>query len=90
MEDIAVSKRFDSSPNNLPLQVNRFIGRESEMTAVRGLLVTTRLLTLTGAGGSGKTRLAFRSQPTSWRSSSMVSGGWSWQRSPILCSCRRP
>ena len=54
------SKHFDTSPNNLPLQVNRFIGREREMTAVRGLLVTTRLLTLTGAGGSGKTRLALQ------------------------------
>ena len=49
-----------TSPNNLPLQVNRFIGREREMTAVRGLLATTRLLTLTGAGGSGKTRLALQ------------------------------
>ncbi len=49
-----------SAPNNLPLQVNRFIGREREMTAVRGLLVTTRLLTLTGSGGSGKTRLALQ------------------------------
>jgi len=49
-----------TSPNNLPLQVNRFIGREREMTAVRGLLATTRLLTLTGAGGSDKTRLALQ------------------------------
>ena len=49
-----------TTPNNLPLQVNRFIGREREMTAVRGLLVTSRLLTLTGAGGSGKTRLALK------------------------------
>ena len=60
MEDVAVSKHFNTSPNNLPLQVNRFIGREREMTAVRGLLMTTRLLTLTGAGGSGKTRLALQ------------------------------
>src|SRR5262245_58965624 len=60
MDDVAVSKHFDTSPNNLPLQVNRFIGRERELTAVRGLLVTTRLLTHTGAGGSGKTRLALQ------------------------------
>src|SRR5262249_9166591 len=44
--------------HNLPLQMNRFIGREREITAVRGLLLTTRLLTLTGAGGSVKTRFA--------------------------------
>ncbi|HEY6286396.1 MAG TPA: NB-ARC domain-containing protein, partial [Ktedonobacteraceae bacterium] len=59
-EDALVAKNFDTSPNNLPLQVNRFIGREREMTEVRGLLVTTRLLTLTGSGGSGKTRLALQ------------------------------
>ena len=60
MDGVGVSKPFDPPPNNLPLQVNRFIGREREMTAVRDLLVTTRLLTLTGAGGSGKTRLALQ------------------------------
>lgn len=60
MEHGAVPKRFDSSPNNLPLQVNRFIGRERELTAIKGLLATTRLLTLNGTGGSGKTRLALQ------------------------------
>ena len=60
MENVGVSKRFDPSLNNLPLQMNRFIGREREMVAVRELLVTTRLLTLTGTGGSGKTRLALQ------------------------------
>jgi non-specific serine/threonine protein kinase len=54
----AVPERFNTSPGNLPLQLNRFIGREREITAVRGLFATTRLLSLTGAGGSGKTRLA--------------------------------
>ena len=49
-----------TSPNNLPLQVNRFIGRERELTAVRELLANSRLLTLSGAGGSGKTRLALQ------------------------------
>ncbi len=60
IEDTPVAKVFETSPNNLPLQVNRFIGREREMTEVRALLATTRLLTLTGAGGSGKTRLALQ------------------------------
>ena len=40
--------------------VNRFIGREREMIQVKALLATTRLLTLTGSGGSGKTRLALQ------------------------------
>jgi predicted ATPase/DNA-binding CsgD family transcriptional regulator len=60
MEDVTVSKPFNTSSNNLPIQVNRFIGREREMAAVRGLLMTSRLLTLAGAGGSGKTRLALQ------------------------------
>src|SRR6478736_4468483 len=45
-------------PNNLPLQLSSFIGREREIAEVRGLLATARLVTLTGAGGCGKTRLA--------------------------------
>jgi predicted ATPase len=47
-------------PNNLPTQLNRFIGREKEIEEVNALLESTRLLTLTGMGGSGKTRLALR------------------------------
>jgi non-specific serine/threonine protein kinase len=60
MGDGPVPKHVDTCPDNLPLQLNRFIGREREITAVRRLLLTTRLLTLTGAGGSGKTRLALQ------------------------------
>lgn len=44
----------------LPAEVNRFIGRRSEVTESKRLLSVTRLLTLTGVGGVGKTRLAFR------------------------------
>jgi predicted ATPase/DNA-binding SARP family transcriptional activator/class 3 adenylate cyclase len=47
-------------PNNLPQPVTRFIGREQEMAVVKELLGKTRLLTLTGAGGCGKTRLALQ------------------------------
>lgn len=42
----------------LPSYLTRFIGRERELAEVARLLETTRLVTLTGAGGSGKTRLA--------------------------------
>lgn len=45
-------------PHNLPAARTSFIGREREVSEVKRLLVTTRLLTLTGAGGCGKTRLA--------------------------------
>ena len=44
--------------SNLPPQFTSFVGREGEVTALRRLLGTTHLLTLTGAGGVGKTRLA--------------------------------
>jgi predicted ATPase/DNA-binding SARP family transcriptional activator len=46
--------------HNLPRELSRFIGREQEMAAVKRLLETTALLTLTGSGGCGKTRLALR------------------------------
>lgn len=45
---------------SLPADVNRFIGRRQELAEAKRLLSVTRLLTLTGAGGVGKTRLAFR------------------------------
>ncbi len=47
-------------PNNLPAMLSAFVGRQSELTAVRELIRDSRLLTLTGAGGSGKTRLALQ------------------------------
>src|SRR5258705_1822587 len=46
--------------HNLPQQLTSFIGREKEVAQVKDLLATTRLLTLTGAGGCGKTRLAMQ------------------------------
>src|SRR5437868_15000887 len=49
-----------SSPNNLPEQLTSFIGREREIAEVQRLLATTRLLTITGIGGAGKTRLSLR------------------------------
>jgi non-specific serine/threonine protein kinase len=46
------------SHDNLPPQFTSFIGREKEKAEIKRQLYTTRLLTLTGTGGSGKTRLA--------------------------------
>ncbi|MFL5590073.1 MAG: tetratricopeptide repeat protein [Ktedonobacteraceae bacterium] len=55
-----MSKHLETSPNNLPTQLSSFIGRERAIAELKSLLSTTRLLTLTGAGGSGKTRLALQ------------------------------
>lgn len=47
-------------PNNLPQQSTSFIGREREMQGAMALLSRTRILTLAGSGGSGKTRLGLQ------------------------------
>ena len=47
-------------PNNLPAQLSAFIGRDREVAEVRGLVASSRLVTLTGAGGCGKTRLGLQ------------------------------
>src|ERR1700736_1885756 len=57
---VPMTQRKDSSSTNLPRPLNRLIGREQELREIKGLLPTTQLLTLTGAGGCGKTRLALQ------------------------------
>ncbi len=47
-------------PNNLPMLLSAFVGREAELAQVRELVSSSRLVMLTGAGGSGKTRLALQ------------------------------
>jgi predicted ATPase/class 3 adenylate cyclase len=47
-------------PNNLPAQLATFIGRDRELAEVRDLVGSSRLVTLTGAGGCGKTRLGLQ------------------------------
>ena len=51
-------RSLDARPNNLPAQMSSFIGREDTIREVQAALESTRLLTLTGPGGTGKTRLA--------------------------------
>jgi predicted ATPase len=53
-------RTVDATPNNLPVQLTSFIGRESEIAMVGELLASNRLVTLTGAAGCGKTRLALQ------------------------------
>ncbi len=53
-------KSLDSFPNNLPVQLTSFIGREAELNQAGQKLSSTRLLTLLGSGGTGKTRLSLQ------------------------------
>src|SRR5439155_25785584 len=58
--DFPPLKSLDSAVTNLPIQTTSFIGRSKETADVKTLLTKTRLLTLTGSGGVGKTRLALQ------------------------------
>jgi predicted ATPase/class 3 adenylate cyclase len=51
---------IDGRPNNLPTQLTSFVGRERELADAGALLGTSRLVTLTGPGGTGKTRLSLQ------------------------------
>lgn len=66
---------------NLPLALTSFIGRERELAQIKRLLSTTRLLTLTGAGGCGKTRLAL--QVASDLEDDFADGVWLVDLAPI-------
>ena len=70
-----------SVPNNLPSQPTLFIGRETELRAARALLLRegVRLVTLTGPGGTGKTRLSLE-----LASSLLLSDDARWATSPEL------
>jgi hypothetical protein len=60
--DFASLRSLDNPalPNNLPQYASSLVGREREIAELRGLLASHRMLTLTGPGGVGKTRLALQ------------------------------
>ena len=53
-------RSLENVPNNLPIQLTTFVGREREIAEVKQRLEKTHLLTLTGPGGTGKTRLSLQ------------------------------
>ena len=59
-DEFPALRSLNRLPNNLPIQLTSFIGREREIAETIRLLATTRLLTLIGPGGTGKTRLALQ------------------------------
>jgi predicted ATPase/class 3 adenylate cyclase/DNA-binding CsgD family transcriptional regulator len=71
----------DSVTNNLPTQLTPFIGREAELAQLHALLEDTRLLTVTGSGGCGKTRLALEAATD--RIDRHVDGIWYVELAPL-------
>jgi predicted ATPase/class 3 adenylate cyclase len=58
--DFPALRTLEAIPNNLPTQLTSFIGRDDQVRDVKQLLTRARLLTLTGPGGTGKTRLSLQ------------------------------
>jgi len=72
---------LNTVPNNLPSQLTSFIGRGAEMAEIRALLNSARLVTLTGSGGTGKTRLSI--EIGTQELASFSSGVWLLELAPL-------
>jgi predicted ATPase/DNA-binding SARP family transcriptional activator len=83
-----VAEKPSSPPHNLPLQLTRFVGRESAKADVARLLASSRLVTLIGPGGCGKTRLAL--EVGSAARVSFPSGVWLVELAPLVESTQVP
>jgi predicted ATPase/class 3 adenylate cyclase len=59
-EEFPPLRSIDARPNNLPTQLTSFVGRETELAEAGLLLAAKRLVTMTGPGGTGKTRLSLQ------------------------------
>ena len=59
-QEFPALRSLEATPNNLPQQASSFVGREQSLAELQRLLTRTRLLTLTGSGGCGKTRLCLQ------------------------------
>jgi predicted ATPase/class 3 adenylate cyclase len=76
-------KSLDARPNNLPIQLTRFIGRHEQVSDIKDRLLNgARLVTLTGPGGTGKTRLAL--EVAAAAITAFQDGAWFVDLSPIM------
>ena len=73
---------LDAFRHNLPVQLTSFIGRAADLATVTDLVHEHRLVTIIGAGGAGKTRLALQAGAISWRTSTTASGSSTSRHSP--------
>lgn len=79
---VQADARPDAGPrHNLPRQLSSFVGREREIAEVQAMLASTCLVTLTGAGGCGKTRLALEAANRSL--ASFIDGVWLTEFAPL-------
>ncbi len=74
----------------LPSALTSFVGRRHDLAAVRQLFSVARLVTLTGIGGVGKTRLAIQAAHEMRRAFTDGAIWWSSPRSRTPTCCRRP
>ena len=81
-------RSLEATPNNLPQQLTSFVGRERELAEAKELLGKTRLLTLLGMGGLGKTRLSL--QIAADLLDEYPDGVWFVDLAPITRSVARP
>jgi predicted ATPase/class 3 adenylate cyclase/DNA-binding NarL/FixJ family response regulator len=77
-------RSLDVLPNNLPDQLTSFVGRAGELREIQTALDGTRLLTLTGAGGCGKTRLALQTAADTVERH--LDGSWWVELAPLVSS----
>jgi predicted ATPase/class 3 adenylate cyclase len=90
LRDFPPLKSLDNQPNNLPPQPTELIGREEELAAVKKLLRSEEvaLVTLTGPGGTGKTRLAL--QAAAQLLSEFPGGAWFVNLAPVTDPAQVP
>jgi predicted ATPase/class 3 adenylate cyclase len=80
-DDAPVFAPSGRAKGNLPASLDRFVGRQRDIDAIRVLLGERRLVTLTGTGGSGKTRLAL--EVARWIAAEYADGVWLVDLAPI-------
>src|SRR5215471_6315194 len=76
-----LGERAESSRTNLHAELTSFVGRDDDVAAVAGLIADRRLVTLTGPGGSGKTRLAAETARTLL--GDLPDGAWLVELAPV-------
>jgi len=80
-QDFPPLQSLTTIPNNLPVQLTSFIGREKEVGQIKNRLEKNRLVTLTGSGGIGKTRLSI--QVASELLGEYPNGAWLVELAPL-------